>query len=355
MLPTPKIVPVFFPNDSLASQLTDFASNLGGTSWWAAATSEYGVGAATAIAPIYLTESAPTTIDDSDIQTWLTGKLNSDDPAWPANDGNTIYVVHYPESTTITLQGTTSCQDFGGYHSDTSLDANHGSAEIAYVVVPRCSSLDSLTGIDAVTGAESHELIEASTDPFPMTNPAWALMDDAHIYWLPILGGGEVADMCAQFENVFTKFAGFNYTVQRSWSNAAALAGHDPCVPVLPGEVYFNTAPELPDTIPFSIAGQTVNVPGVSIPVGQSKTIELDLFSDAATTGPWTVAARDTATLFGAPANLSFSLNNTTGINGDKLQLTITVNSAGRHNNETFLLSSTLNGQTNLWFGAVGN
>ena len=39
--------------------------------------------------------------------------------------------------------------------------------------------------------------------------------------------------------------------------------------------------------------GTTVMTKGVTIPVGNSKTIEVDLFSDADTGGPWTVAADD--------------------------------------------------------------
>ena len=37
-------------------------------------------------------------------------------------------------------------------------------------------------------------------------------------------------------------------------SNKAAAAGHEPCVPALPGEVYFNSAPVLPDVLRTKVA-----------------------------------------------------------------------------------------------------
>jgi hypothetical protein len=352
VLDKPRFVPVFFAGDdaSFQAQLEDFIAKVGATQYFAEAVAEYGVGPATAVPPVQLTETAPATIDDTAIQTWLQGKLDGNDPLWPANDANTVYVLHYPLGTTITLQGTKSCSYFGGYHSDTQLDASHGGALVAYAVIPRCMSFPPLMGIDAVTGAESHELIEAVTDPYPMDKPAYATVDDNHFYWERILGGGEVGDMCAQFPGSFTKFPGLDYTVQRVWSNKNAKAGHDPCQPEPAGEVYFNSSPVLPDKILLSIAGQMVAVDGVEIPVGQNKTIDVELFSDAPTSGPWTVTAENaTMTQY-----LGFSFDKTTGVNGDKLKLTITVNMASKRGTETFLLKSTLGSQATFWVGVVG-
>jgi hypothetical protein len=320
---------------------------------------EYGVGAATATAAVMLTETAPALIDDSDIQTWLAGKLNGNDMAWPVADSNTVYVLHYPAGTTITSMGPMgtekSCQAFGGYHSNITLDPNHGDQNVAYAVVPRCGDFNGFTGVDAVTAAESHELLEASTDPYPQVEPAYASCDDAHLYWLFALGGGETGDMCAQFPGAFTEFDGLPYLVQRTWSNAAAKAGHDPCVPALQGEVYFNAAPVLKDNIVLSDMGQTLSMKGVKIPVGQTKTIEIDLFSDGDTGGPWEVEASDFSALLGGSSNMDLSLDRTSGQNGEKLHLTITVNSANSYHSEIFMLKSKLNGQENLWVGLVGN
>jgi hypothetical protein len=345
VLKSPQIYPVFFAGDdaTTVASLTDFSQNVGSTSYWTATTSEYGVGAATGHPAIMLTQAAPTTIDDSAIQSWLATEFAGTD-GFPTPDANTLIVLYYPASTTITLQGATSCQQFGGYHNSASVNGQ----QVAYAVVPRC------TGID-LTGAASHELIEAATDPQPMVNPAYVQVDEGDLVWQLLLGGGEVGDMCAQFPNVFTTFPPFNHTVQRTWSNKAAKAGHDPCVPQLAGEVYFNAAPVLPDMAPINLGGQTATIKSVSIPVGQSKTIPVQLFSDGPM-APWTVSAVDPAVSLGAPAPLlSFSFDKTTGSNGDTLNLTITVMTAGQGNVEVFFVKST-SGSTHFdWFGAVSN
>jgi hypothetical protein len=301
---------------------------------------------------------SPSSIDDNGIQMWLAGKLNMNDPALPAATENTIYAIHYPSNTTITLPSgrgnATSCQDFGGYHSDTTLDAKHHNQDIAYAVIPRCGDFGNLTGIDSVTGTESHELVEAATDPFPQSNTAYGGIDDDHFYWELALGGGETGDMCAQFPESFVKFPELPYVVQRSWSNEAALAGHDPCVPALPGEVYFNAVPDFKEMITINVFGQSITLPGVVVPVGQSKTIDLDLFSDGDTGGPWTVAVKDFNSFAGGgPANFEYSLDRNQGENGERLHLTIKSLMATQRGRGLFFITSKLNGHTNLWFGEV--
>ncbi len=281
MLTSPQIYPVFFSNDdaTTVASLTDFSMGIGSTSYWTATTSEYGVGPATGHAAIKIPTAAPATIDDSAIQTWLATQFATAGSGFPAPDQNTLIVIYYPAGTTVTLQGAASCQQFGGYHNS----ATVGGQQIAYAVVPRCNGI-------TTTGAASHELIEASTDPHPMVDPAYVQVDDGDIYWELYLGGGEVGDMCAQFPAVFTTFPPFNYTVQRTWSNKSAAMGHDPCVPELPGEVYFNAAPVLPDIVSINLQGQTTMVKAVKIPPGMSKTIPVELWSEGPT-APWTVSA----------------------------------------------------------------
>jgi hypothetical protein len=161
--------------------------------------------------------------------------------------------------------------------------------------------------------------------------------------------------MCAQDPAAFTKFPPFAYTVQRIWSNASAMAGQDPCLPLLPSEVYFNSAPELSDTINLNLFGQSLSFTGVTIPVGSTTTIPLDLFSTAPTTGPWRVTVQDFSQLMQGPQELQLSLDNTSGSNGDKLNLTIKVEQASQYGAELFFIVSSLNGQEHYWIGAVGN
>ncbi len=354
VLAAPRLVPVFFSNEDPLRQagLMDFASKVGATPYWAATTSEYGVGAAASADPVALTEAAPATLDDSAIQAWLDGKLDGNDPSWPAADANTVYVLHYPAGTSITVEGLQSCADFHGYHSNTTLDGAHGNMNVAYVVIPPCTSLGDLQDLDATTATLSREILGAVTDPYPLDDPAWAVPDDAHFYWALAAGGSEAADLCSQFPLAFTKPAGLPYTVQRSWSNASALAGHDPCVPESPGEVYFNTAPVLTEVINVPNSPQEK---GVAIPVGQSKTIELDLFSEGDTGGPWTVSAVDLQELMGQPAELQLSLDYDVGQNGQKQHLTITPLSSGAEGSSVFVLRSTLGAEELWWYGLVGD
>jgi hypothetical protein len=386
-------VPVFFHADDAAykARLAEFVKRVGQTSYWTSTVSEYGVGAATGAAPIQLTEAEdpPTRIDDSEIEAWLASKLNANDPAFGTPDENTLYAIFYPPKVTITLgaeasggldgggdepdgsspdsgadagggggglgQVLASCTAFGGYHQDIQLDSAHNSMSVAYAVMPRCDSFGDLAGIDAVTGAASHEFLEAVTDPFPNTNPAYATVDNAHFQWQALLGGGEIGDMCAQNPSSFTTFPGLAYTVQRAWSNKAALDGRDPCVPTVPGHAYFNSIPAPKDMVPITFGGQTVRVKGTHIAAGQSATLELALISDGPTSGAWTVSARDMATMRKQPPNLKFSFDKHTGQNGDKLQMTIKVISPSPRNRETYIIESRLGNDLNFWIGEVGN
>src|SRR5262249_35150198 len=124
--------------------------------------------------------------------------------------------------------------------------------------------------------------------------------------------------------------------VQRIWSNQSALAGHDPCVPIPAGEVYFNAAPVLEDTFEGQVPGVSFKTKSVKIAAGQSRTIEVDLFSDAQPSAPWNVTAQEVP-LFGNGPLLSFEWDqqtcataeqggcSTSGSNGDKRRLKISV------------------------------
>lgn len=360
VLKSPRWVPVYFANGDAKQNaaVTDYLKRVGATNYWAAAVTEYGVGPGVSTDPVQLlaADNPAASITDDTIQTWLAAKLNANDPAFPKPDENTIYAIFYPASTDIDLQGSTSCQSFGGYHNNITLDGAHQGLDVAYAVMPDCGQFGKQTGLDALTGTTSHELIEAVTDPYPSSRPAYSQVDDAHLYWETFLGGGENGDMCAQFSSSFTKFAELPYTVQRGWSNKAVRAGHDPCVPTQPGSVYFNSYPVLNDNVPYSFGGpQSVNVKGVKIPNGQSATVELDLYSDAPTSGPWTVNAVDLASQRGQAPQLKFAFDRKQGQNGDRINMTITVVAASARNRETFIVSSKLNGESHIWLGVVGN
>jgi hypothetical protein len=352
VLTAPVFVPVFFASDDAATKtaMTTYLQQIGSTDYWTQVTQEYGVGPGTSLPAIELDEAPGTKLDDADIQAWLAAKLNADDPAFPVPDDNTLFAIYYPAGVTITLGGTDqSCFSFGAYHSSVRLDAAHGDRDVAYAVMPRCGTFGSLNGLDALAGPTSHELIEAATDPHPLVDPAYGQTDLDHWYW-SILLGGEVSDLCAQERDAFTFFPGLDYAAQRSWSNASALAGHDPCVPLAPGVAYFNASPELPDRLDL---GGGLKVKGIKIAEGESRTIDVSLFSDAPTQPFW-VEARDATHELGAGGGLDFEFDADEGQNGQTLHLTISVSSASQYDFELFYLVSHLGNRQHTWIGAVG-
>jgi hypothetical protein len=358
VLAAPKVWPIFFQGDkpTIVNATTDFFAKIGPSDYWTAAVTEYGVGALSSGPAQTLGETAPLTTTDDEIQAWLAQKLNNGDLAFPVPDSNTIIALTYPVGTSIDLQGSKSCQAFLGYHSNLTLDAAHGNKDVAYIVIPRCSMQSTgMNELDSITDTGSHELAEAATDPYPQTNPAYAQVDNNHIYWLFALGGGENGDMCAQSAGASYKDPQIGYVVQRPWSNKAAAASHDPCVPAPAGQVYFNSAPLLNDTITLGGGGQSLKVKGVQIPIGSTKTIEIDLFSDAPTNGPWQVEAHDLNEFMGGQPTLQFAFDAPGGQNGQKLHLSITPTKANQYKSEEFFIISTLGNQQNAWIGIVGN
>jgi len=309
VLAAPRVVPVFFANDPDRATIEDFLAQLAPSSYWTAVSGEYGIGAPTIAPSVIATETPPTT--DNALATLISAHAGGTG-GWPANTPNTIYTVFLPPGVVLTMGGGQSCQSFGGYHSETDSGA-------VYALMPRCTSMN-FPGMAPVTIATSHELLEASSDPHPFTNPAYASIDDENAIW-GLVPGAELGDMCEMAKAVYQPLLG-SYYVQRMWSAASAAAGHDPCVPVM-ATPYVEAATNLPD-IMVQGGGQSLTTRGVKIPNGMSATVEVDLYSDAPAED-WTVVAVDVASKYEmSPAELQLTLDKSTGHNGDKLQLTIT-------------------------------
>src|SRR6185369_12451415 len=106
---------------------------------------------------------------------------------------------------------------FAGLHDEAQVVNALFTGPIAFVVIPRCS-YSAGDELMVATNVATHEIIEAATDPFPRSNPAWQ-MDNANgplEAWL-MLTGGEIADLC--LNQSYDEREGF--TVQDIWSNAA--------------------------------------------------------------------------------------------------------------------------------------
>jgi hypothetical protein len=346
----PRAVAVTYDGDTLRSDVETMISNLGATPYWQTTTSEYGVSRLSALAPIHLNETAPTLFDDNDIQTFITTHLNAADAGWPMPDGQTIYALYFPATTQVTLGGMHSCQTFGAYHSSYRLNG----VKVAYAVMPRCPGAPSVpliaTDLQLLTGVTSHELIEAVTD---IDGTGYSLPPPSHIAFATF-AGAETGDMCEFNSGAWILDPDLNVTVQRTWSNQAALAGHEPCVPA-PSQTSTYAVPVFTEMVPITFSGAALMTPGVSLGMGESATVPLLLVSSGPTQ-PFTVTAIDRMQFDNLGQSLRFDFDRNSGVNGEKIYLTITrvgddPNFGGAM---PFLIQGSVNGSSSSWFAVVG-
>jgi hypothetical protein len=348
VLTSPKFVLLSWDGYDYESEVEELAGRIGGSTYWSNVTSEYGIGAGTYVKRVSLGAKSDAHLSYTDAQ--LKTLLATDVSALPdlgTPDPSTVYIFLVPKTSQVDFQGSTSCQGFAGYHEQTTI----GGATIPYAVIGECATFNGLTGIDAVTGTLSHEMIEAVTDPFPDTAPAYQNPSNANLGWSEGASGGELADMCAGDPEAFFKSeeisldagAVGSVVLQRSWSNALIATGVDPCVPDLPSAAFFEAMPVVPDVlaVTFSDTAGTFMIDGVDTSSG-SRTFELDLFSDRPGSD-WTVSgydlqgAIDNATYMtfrfsGGTSDGGADSSSATGNNGTKLMVTLTPTALGLAN-----------------------
>lgn len=356
IMTSPNIVTITFDGDPMRDRLESFGDLITATPWWDAVSAGYCdkggtpcIGRGTGGGHVHLPASGTTSFTDSSqgkpstIQQFIKDQVAAG--TFPAPTVNTLYAIYFPDTVTIDLDGSGSCSSFGAYHNTLSLtspvdadggvsDAGGGAQVITpYAIMPRCSPNETETTISA-----SHEFIEAATDPDIGINDIAFYMNDQ----LWAFAGGEVGDVCVDFTGSGAdQYLESGFIVQRSWSNKAAKASHDPCVPATPGEAYYNVAPKA--------GSEQITLTAV----GQTKTIELDAFSD----GPmddWTVSAIDFASFQGGASSLGFKFDKTTAHNGSKINLTITLKSKPRAGYAQYAIVSKAAGkQTRDWPAVV--
>jgi len=345
LLGAPGIVTVTFAGDSLASDLESFGQTVASSTWWSTVMAGYCatdggtcIESGPAGTSIELTSSPQASYTDGDdgsastLQTWLSNSIASGTLPAPASGSpsETLYVLYFPATTTVTFDGVPSCTDegFDGYHNWTSI----GSQTVAYVVAMECPPLPATTpGVTAPTLLQnttitaSHEIVEASTDPVPpgtsnAVSPGFALDSTLldNFGWIDVTGGGEAADMCVDFFGLRQdETSDGTFTVQRIWSAAQAQSGVDPCNPIPPGDLYFNAAPE---GTAFFVVG-----------VGQSETFFVDAFAQPGV-GNWTLTVQDwsestsTYLSFSIPDSTSTSFGpELTVADGTRVPITVTL------------------------------
>jgi hypothetical protein len=351
---TPKLQPIFFASDPFEADTVTFMNTMASDpTYWTATTSEYGVGALTILPAIDSTDAAPTS--DQGFETYLATMADGTHDGWPKNDGTIIYTVFIPTTVTTLSDYPGMCSQWLGYHSAAMDSSGNG---LVYSMIPYCPSIGgSQQGTDYFyvrTNALSHETIEAATDPML---DAYFKMDPDHYIW-GRTPGAETGDLCEYVTAAHAhNLGGGAYAAQRTWSNASAMAGHDPCVPA-PAGAYNAATPVLDDSITVTGRNGTITAKGVSIPVGTSKTIEVDLWSDSPSTDDIKVNAYDLAQLSTGTAQLTFAWDKQSGKNGDKLMLTINHVKAGstRSGGSEFVVTvGNIDADTSEFYGLVGN
>ncbi len=215
-----ELVTITYADDPLRATDEAFGDFVVASDWISAAGKDYGVGPGTHRAKIELPQSAPAQIADYQIDGSLTQWIAQG--TVPPPDGETLYLVYFPATTTVTdaANDAVSCTIAAGYHSE---DQTH-SPPFPYAVVPTCPSIDAATAAAEVQGAASHEIMEAATDPYPISEGTWQLVPTNP--WAVALQGVEVGDLCFPLSELDQGF-----TLSRIWSNSAAAAGDDPCLP----------------------------------------------------------------------------------------------------------------------------
>jgi hypothetical protein len=328
--------------------LEAFTAGIVGSSYWSVI-AEYGVGPGIAGTPVHRGDPAPSSLDDNDLQHDLPLQLAANQFGTVPNQA--LYVFYLPDGTQVSNHGQQGCRDFTGYHSSVALP--NGSL-VAYAVIPRCTTTAPLSKQDGVTSSASHEILESASDPyFENQKGAWGAIDAADIGF-SVFPGTEIGDLCLLSNDAIFTPTDFSFAVQRVWSNQAALAGENPCVPGDTSTPYFNSIPVLTDTVSLNLGAGQFSAKGLSIPVGQQKTVELDLFSSAPTDA-WTLSAQP---LIGS-VPLQITFDKTSGINGDTIQMTVMVPQAGNYlgisNLEPFAIISTLGKVVQAWPVLVSN
>lgn len=307
-LTEPQLVLITYADDPNVSTLEAHARWLVTSPWLDSVGPEYGINHGSVLATVHLPMNAPNAITDREIRTQLAAGITAG--TYPTNaDGsftNILYMIYFPSHTVVTESGAgagmQSCMSFGGYHSQ----ASSGGNNFAYAVIPACPSRESsLSAVESEELVVTHEVIEAATDPYPQSDPAFTFDLNSASPWL--LVGPEVGDLCALRVGPTSYVRYDTFVATRVWSNAVAIANNaDPCVPADPSVPYYSVS-VTPDTIQFPSAGQTV-------------TFDLTAWSTLQTT-PWRVVAQATGGTFMPTTQLSVTRMN----NGDHATLTVSI------------------------------
>ncbi|MGE5186721.1 MAG: hypothetical protein ACM31C_31925 [Acidobacteriota bacterium] len=352
-----KVVPIYYQDDAEATTITDLVTKLAASSEWSAMVNEYGVGALTVATPVTLSAATPTTLADADLRAILTTGLDGSHPEYGPTDATslqkTVFLFHTTAATTSATgpDGQPSCTGEVGYHYHFTLPST---AAVIYAIAYDCPPPPFLaTPFDQTTATIGHELVEAATDPLVNQRSAYAFPNRPATPFALVVGN-ELADMCELVSTTWYVPGDVGYTIARSWSNSSAKPGHEPCLPIPPGQgSYFVAIPNAQDTVNYGTGTNALHMPGVLVQQGQPRTIDVDFVSDGPTSGDWTIDEIDQTLDGGGPA-LQVAFDRTTGQNGNKVHATITATRVPSDGTAFLKIRSVLGSEKHAWWTAVG-
>jgi hypothetical protein len=224
--PHVKLVTVSYSDTPHDADIQTFGDWLVTSGYWATVGKDYGV-LSGAHQHVKLPIATPATLTYSDIAAYVDTALK--DGTLPAATDDSVYAFFLSSAATAD-----NVPNAVGWH-----DRSPGGRAFA-VILPGCSSAAGDI-LNTYTFVAAHELIEVATDPTPSTGYSFGF------------GQGEVGDLC----NVRTTQDG--YAVPTIWSNSAAAAGGDPCVPAV-GTPYVDVDPAPASVNVSAKAGATASV-----------------------------------------------------------------------------------------------
>jgi hypothetical protein len=237
-----QLVTVTFPGYTHRAQVESFGDFVVQSQWLRSVGAEYGVGTGTHLRRVVLPDPAPTSIDNAGVAALLRARIADGTlPAPMSQNDQVFYMVYLPASTQVdsgALRLGGACRDFDGFHDDMTAG---GMTNISYAVVLDC-------GDDLLIPIASQEFIDGLTNP----HDGYYLDQPASDPW-SVLNLAEAGVLCQNEPMVMEG----GFPLERSYSNRAAAAGGSPCVPAVPGEVYYQVSAS-PATVQQVPAGGTV-------------------------------------------------------------------------------------------------
>jgi hypothetical protein len=122
------------------------------------------------------------------------------------------------------------CTGLNGYHTSMLIESGVPDDPVVYALILQCPPQGFATDRDERFQAATHELLEMVTDPYPLTDPAWQKLDQAHttLEVATEITAVENADLC---NSAHAAPPGYPFAVSGAWSNRRAMAGLNPCTP----------------------------------------------------------------------------------------------------------------------------